>query len=170
MPAGRPEADEVPEVGLEVSGKRGISAPSASAESARRTSVHPLRRQAPFDEVEVLADRYLEDFLAGQLDRLDVAYTRFEILSRQYAVVETLCRWHGSLEGEAKRLRDEVRKRSTSSSPRPTSILEEVVPACFKVKLFKCFLDAAVSEQIARMVAMKAATENADSDDQQPVA
>ena len=31
----------------------------------------------------------------------------------------------------------------------------------FKVKLFKCFLDAAVSEQIARMVAMKAATENA---------
>ena len=33
----------------------------------------------------------------------------------------------------------------------------------FKVKLFKCFLDAAVSEQIGRMVAMKAATENADT-------
>jgi F-type H+-transporting ATPase subunit gamma len=32
----------------------------------------------------------------------------------------------------------------------------------FKVKLFKCFLDAAVSEQVARMVAMKSATENAD--------
>ncbi len=31
----------------------------------------------------------------------------------------------------------------------------------FKVRLFKCFLDAAVSEQIARMVAMKGATENA---------
>jgi F-type H+-transporting ATPase subunit gamma len=41
--------------------------------------------------------------------------------------------------------------------------LDEVVPMSFKVKLFKCFLDAAVSEQIARMVAMKAATENADS-------
>ena len=35
------------------------------------------------------------------------------------------------------------------------------MPTSFKVKLFKCFLDAAVSEQIARMVAMKAATENA---------
>ena len=45
--------------------------------------------------------------------------------------------------------------------PSAESILEEVVPASFKVKLFKCFLDAAVSEQIARMVAMKAATENA---------
>ena len=45
--------------------------------------------------------------------------------------------------------------------PSAESILEEVVPMSFKVKLFKCFLDSAVSEQIARMVAMKSATENA---------
>ena len=45
--------------------------------------------------------------------------------------------------------------------PSAASILEELVPASFKVRLFKCFLDAAVSEQIARMTAMKAATENA---------
>ena len=45
--------------------------------------------------------------------------------------------------------------------PSAADILEEVVPASFRVKLFKCFLDAAVSEQIARMVAMKSATENA---------
>ena len=47
--------------------------------------------------------------------------------------------------------------------PSAESILDEIVPMSFKVRLFKCFLDAAVSEQIARMVAMKAATENADS-------
>ena len=35
------------------------------------------------------------------------------------------------------------------------------MPTSFKIRLFKCFLDAAVSEQIARMVAMKSATENA---------
>ena len=46
--------------------------------------------------------------------------------------------------------------------PSAETILEEVVPMSFKVKLFKCFLDAAVSEQVARMVAMKSATENAD--------
>ena len=45
--------------------------------------------------------------------------------------------------------------------PSASSILEEIVPTSFKIKLFKCFLDAAVSEQIARMVAMKGATENA---------
>jgi F-type H+-transporting ATPase subunit gamma len=42
--------------------------------------------------------------------------------------------------------------------PSAESILEEVVPTSFKIRLFKCFLDAAVSEQIARMVAMKSAT------------
>ena len=45
--------------------------------------------------------------------------------------------------------------------PEAAGILEELVPAAFKARLFKCFLDAAVSEQIARRVAMKAATENA---------
>jgi F-type H+-transporting ATPase subunit gamma len=46
--------------------------------------------------------------------------------------------------------------------PSATSIVEEAVPASFRIRLFKCFLDAAASEHIARMVAMKAATENAD--------
>ena len=45
--------------------------------------------------------------------------------------------------------------------PSAGDILEELLPESFKVRLFKCFLDAAVSEQIARRVAMKAATENA---------
>ena len=45
--------------------------------------------------------------------------------------------------------------------PSAESILEEVVPTSFKAKLFKCFLDAAVSEQVARMIAMKGATESA---------
>jgi len=45
--------------------------------------------------------------------------------------------------------------------PDAQGILEEILPMSFKVRLFKCFLDAAVSEQIARRVAMKAATENA---------
>ena len=46
--------------------------------------------------------------------------------------------------------------------PDAQGILEEIVPASFRNRLFKCFLDAAVSEQIARMVAMRGATQNAD--------
>jgi F-type H+-transporting ATPase subunit gamma len=45
--------------------------------------------------------------------------------------------------------------------PSAGEILQEILPMSFKIRLYKCFLDAAVSEQIARRVAMKAATENA---------
>ena len=38
----------------------------------------------------------------------------------------------------------------------------DVCSSDLKARFFKCFLDAAVGEQIARMVAMKSATENAD--------
>src|SRR5207344_3403245 len=111
-----------------------------------------------FDEVDVLANRYLEAYIQGKLDRLDVAYTRFENISKQTAIVETLLPL-GALDGAGDKA--ENQESQYEFLPSAESILEEVVPTSFKVKLFKCFLDAAVSEQIARMVAMKAATKSA---------
>ncbi len=150
---------EVPEAVLEVSGKRGISAFRFRKLAPAATFTH-FEDKPSFDEVNVLADHYLEEYVTGRLDRLDVAYTRFESLGRQAATVETLLPMTG-LGGAA----EEEANGQTQYEflPSAASILEEVVPTAFKVKLFKCFLDAAVSEQIARMVAMKAATENADA-------
>ncbi len=47
-------------------------------------------------------------------------------------------------------------------SPSPRSLLDEVLPITVRTTLFQCFIDAATSENVARMVAMKAATDNAD--------
>ena len=47
-------------------------------------------------------------------------------------------------------------------SPAPQELLEELLPASVRVRIYQCFTDAAVSEQIARMVAMKAATDAAE--------
>ena len=150
----------IPQLTLEVSGKRGISGFRFREIQPEHTYTH-FEDKPSFGEVEVLANRYLEEYATGQLDRLDVAYTRFEGIARQAATVETLLPL-ASLAGT-----DEEQEPSASQTqyeflPSAQSILEEVVPTSFKVKLFKCFLDAAVSEQVARMVAMKAATENAD--------
>ena len=151
--------DEVPNKQLEVSGKRGISSFKFRGVTPDETFTH-FEDNPAFDEVEVIANRYLDDYVTGRLDRLDVAYMRFENASRQTVAVETLLPL-GSLGGDD----EETAGQSESIYeflPSAESILEEVVPTSFKVKLFKCFLDAAVSEQIARMVAMKSATENAD--------
>jgi F-type H+-transporting ATPase subunit gamma len=170
----------VPHVGIEISGKRGITA-------FRYRGVTPAEKYTRFEdkvtfaEVDELATRYLEAYSAGSLDRLDVAYMQFHSVSRQAAVVETLLPLGslgggeevGSRKSEVGSRKSEVGERATAAEtshgdsqyeflPSAASILEEVVPTSFKIKLFKCFLDSAVSEQIARMVAMKSATENAD--------
>jgi F-type H+-transporting ATPase subunit gamma len=152
--------ETVPEVRLEVAGKRGISAFRFRKMQPDESFTH-FEDKPSFAEVDVLATRYLQDFLAGAIDRLDVVYTKFENASHQQAVVETLLPL-GDLEGAAEE-GSSAAEPQYEFLPSPESILNEVVPTSFKVRLFKCFLDAAVSEQIARMVAMKAATENADS-------
>ena len=151
----------VPDVRLEVSGKRGISA-------FRFRKIEVAERFTQFDdkpqyaEVEALANRYLEWYQSGRLDRLDVIYTKFESLGRQYAVAETLLPL-AHLEGAVNGQNGNGGPVQYEFLPSAASIVDEVVPTSFKVKLFKCFLDAAVSEQIARRVAMKNATENAES-------
>jgi F-type H+-transporting ATPase subunit gamma len=149
----------IPNGHLEVSGKRGIAACRFRKITPAQTFTH-FEDRPTYAQVETLANRYLDGYVSGQLDRLDVVYMRFESASRQSVAVETLLPL-GSLEG-AQAPSDTATQSIYEFIPSPESILQEVVPASFKIKLFKCFLDSAVSEQVARMVAMKSATENAD--------
>jgi len=151
-------SDQIEDCRLEIAGKRGISGFKFRGITPAETFTHFEDRPA-YQEVEVIAERYLDGYITGSLDRLDVAYTKFESASRQRVVVETLLPLE-SIGGEP--AGESTAQAQYEFLPSPESILEEVVPASFKVKLFKCFLDSAVSEQIARMVAMKSATENAD--------
>ncbi|MCP4772958.1 MAG: ATP synthase F1 subunit gamma [Planctomycetaceae bacterium] len=156
-------SSEIGNVSLEVSGKRGISGfnfrDMAVAESFTNFDDQPL-----YAEVEMIANRYLRAYAEGTLDRLDVTYTKFISVAKQEIVNETLLPL-GKIEG-AEVVDDDSEASGKTSLyefvPSAESILEEVVPTSFKIKLFKCFLDAAVSEQVARMVAMKSATENAN--------
>jgi F-type H+-transporting ATPase subunit gamma len=153
----------VPNCRIEIVGKRGIAALKFRGIEAAASFTH-FEDRPTFDEVDVLTSRYLDDYAMGRLDRLDVAYTKFVSIARQYATVETLLPLTAIGGAEAAGTSTEPmtgRRAVYEFLPSPESILEEVVPASFKVKLFKCFLDSAVSEQIARMVAMKSATENA---------
>lgn len=150
------EADDTQ---FEISGKRGINAMKFRQVKIDESYTH-FEDQPAFEAVAIIADRLMEEFTTGKIDRLDVVYTRFISSSKQIAAVETL------LPLSAPQGDDLAQNKSATSNdyeflPSAESILEEVVPASFRVKLFKCFLDAAVSEQIARMIAMKSATENA---------
>jgi F-type H+-transporting ATPase subunit gamma len=143
---------------LEVSGKRGINFLKFQGRPADRTYTN-FEEKPTFREVEELADRFIEAFTTKKIDRLQIAYTRFESASRQVATLETLLPI-GTLQTQA--AATDQQPIEYEFLPSSADILAEIVPAAFKARLFKCFLDAAVSEQIFRRVAMKAATENAD--------
>ena len=148
---------------FEISGKRGISAMKFRNVTVDQSYTN-FEDQPRFEEVAAIADHFMEQFISGAIDRLDVTYTRFISSAKQVAVIETLLPFSKpGTDEQANEGKEENAKEKPDYEFLPTaeSILEEVVPASFRVKLFKCFLDAAVSEQIARMVAMKSATENA---------
>lgn len=148
---------------LELSGKRAIQFFRFQGVPAENTYTH-FEDKPRFDEVEPLADRYIADYIAGRLDQVQVVYMKFLNVARQQPVVETLLPLSTVVTSETKK---SAPARTAASPveyeflPGAQNILEEILPVSFKVRLFKCFLDAAVSEQIARRVAMKAATENA---------
>ena len=153
----------VENVQLEVSGKRGISG-FHFRDIPIDTSFTNFDDEPQYADVVAIADRYLREYTAGNLDRLDVTYTRFHSVAKQEIVNETLLPL-GKIEGADTPVDPDVAAGGVSLYefvPSAESILEEVVPTSFRIKLFKCFLDAAVSEQVARMVAMKSATENAN--------
>jgi F-type H+-transporting ATPase subunit gamma len=161
VPRIRELKESIGNVTVDVSGKRGINGLKfRGIETAGNYT--QFEDQPAYDEVDKIASGFLEQYITGQFDRLDVIYTRFISTSRQEATIETLLPFGSLDEGDESTTTDGSNNTSQYEFlPTADSILEEVVPTSFKAKLFKCFLDAAVSEQVARMIAMKGATESA---------
>lgn len=108
-----------------------------------------------FEQVESIANALMERFVRGEIASVHVAYMRFLSAGQQRPVVVQILP-----------LKPEAEAGKTTAveyefSPEPRQILDELLPAVVRVRLFQAFNDAAVSEQVARMVAMKAATDAA---------
>jgi F-type H+-transporting ATPase subunit gamma len=121
-----------------------------------------------YDQVDALAERYMKDFSAGKYDAVQVVYMSFLSMARQAPRVLTLLplrppevpadRTAGVKGSGADKARPVVQY---DFSPGPVELLAELLPATVKTQLFQAFNEAAVGEQIARMVAMKSATDSA---------
>lgn len=141
---------------LEVSGKRGLN--FMRFQKAVVDQAYTQFEDKPrFEEVDEIATRYIRLYIEKKIDWVDVAYVKFLSASRQTAVVDTLL----PLTKPQAQEKQGGPAIEYEYLPSARDILEEILPAAFKARLFKCFLDAAVSEQIFRRVAMKGATENA---------
>jgi F-type H+-transporting ATPase subunit gamma len=144
---------------VEVAGKKGIGffrfvGVDVSAKYA------DFNDKSTYEDIEVLGGDYINRYLAGEFDEVHVAYTRFVSNSKQTPeLVKILPMAKPEAEGEST---DATGPNAVYQfSPPPAELLDHLLPLAIKTQLFQFFNDANVSEQISRMVAMKAATDNA---------
>ncbi len=101
--------------------------------------------------VKVMLDGYIED----RFDRLILAYTRFINTMKQEPVMEQLL----PLSGE--RLGSPAGTWDYLYEPEAKTVLEQVLTRYVETIIFQAVAENMASEQSARMVAMKAASDNA---------
>ena len=166
-------------IDLYVVGKKGFS----YFNFLKRPIAQRLDSQDPprFAEIERLAQNFMDQFTGGKIDSVHVVYMNFLSAGVQKPDVMTLLPLAGveqaaEKEGQGKAEALDARRSGTDVraeshvrgetiydfSPSPAVLLDELLPLTVKTALFQAFLDATTSEHVARMVAMKSATDNAD--------
>ena len=143
-----------------------------------------------FADSDRVAEQFIRSFVAGEIDSVHVAYMNFISTGVQKPDVMTLLPLAGVAEA-ADQIAQQVAEKEAQIaagaldakrtgtdatftphvydtetvydfSPAPKELLDELLPLTIKTAFFQTYLDAATSEHVARMVAMKSATDAAD--------
>jgi F-type H+-transporting ATPase subunit gamma len=115
-----------------------------------------LPDQPAMTDITPIAHLIIEDFLNGTFDQVCMIYAEFvntmiqRPVTRQLLPIEPV-----TLEG--------VGAIAYTVEPDPETILGEVLEGFTVLQIYQAILDAQASEHSARMVAMRAATENAEA-------
>ena len=104
----------------------------------------------------------LDAFVEGKVDKVQLCYTRFINTMKQEAVIEQL------LPLSASRLEQTAAEKAQYGwdyiyEPDAATVIDELLTRYIEALVFQAVAENMASEQSARMVAMKAATENAGS-------
>ncbi len=119
-------------------------------------------------DISPIARLAINDFLAGHVDEVFIAYTDFINLLTQRPVVQRLLPLV-PYQTDDTAIADLVKGAPQVSGghtiyefePDPVAILEEIVPRFTVLQLFQAMLESRASEESSRMVAMRNASDNA---------
>lgn len=140
---------------IEVVGKKGANYLRFLRMPLAKTTTDVEDRIA-FARVAEMAERYMRLYERNEVRRVDVVYMQFHSVGVQRATVAQLLPIEPPATTDADAHRTPVQ---FEYSPPPAELLARLIPESVKIRLFQYFNDAIVSEQVSRMVAMKAATD-----------
>lgn len=126
-----------------------------------------------YDAVRPIARFVVEKFLAGEIDRVRVAFTNFVTTLTQTPQLETLLpinpvhlgrekAYEGmGTEGAGTAATEAALNAGYSFEPTPSGVFDVILPQYVGYQIYQMILEARASEHSSRMVAMKSATDNA---------
>jgi F-type H+-transporting ATPase subunit gamma len=126
-----------------------------------------LKEAFTFLESRQASKFVMEKFLAGDVDKVSVAYTDFISTINQKPTISVILPVQNfelsDLEGEKGTKKVEAAANTTEYlfEPGPGAVLEGLVPHYVHFAVYQMVLESRASEHSARMVAMKNATDNA---------
>jgi len=107
-----------------------------------------------FDNVAKVAEGIMEQFVAGDYDKVVLIYNQFKNAATQIIMAENFLPVQAD-ENEGSVSGDYI------FEPTKQEIVEQLIPKSLKTQLFKAVLDSHAAEHGARMTAMHKATDNA---------
>jgi len=138
---------------LYVIGKKGISYFRFAKEPIKQSFIN-IDDNSGYKEAEFFANLFMEEFSNKRIDGLEVISTVYHSSADQRSEITRV------LPIEPPSDAQEV-SESIIYEPSPESILNSLLPLVIKTVLYKIILEAVCSEQIARRIAMKSATDAA---------
>ena len=123
-----------------------------------------------FSEVRPIGEFLIKEYLAGTIDTIEIVLSQFKNTIVQVPTISTLVplvnleermQAQFAVQGKKEAFKLLEDDREMAFAPDAKTILEGLPALFFKQSLHQAILEAKASEQSARMVAMKAATDNA---------
>lgn len=116
-----------------------------------------LLNDLSFEKASLIAEKVMERFAKGELDKVELIYNHFKNAAVQYVTEEVFLPVETGVKdsGKASAFVDYIYE------PDKEEIVRELIPKSLKIQFYKAVLDSFVAENGARMTAMHKATDNA---------
>ncbi len=112
-----------------------------------------------YERITEVADELVDLYTKEKADEIYLVYTSYFSAAQQKAIVEKILPFE--IEKEEDVEVEEDYRSIYIFEPDKKKVLEEILPTSIRVKVFNTVLEATLSEQIARKIAMKQASDSA---------
>ncbi len=131
------------------------------------TKIYTDLDEMPADpQIRTIAEEFIGQYMSGGLDYLGIVYMRFYSASSRHTQTLTIMPLLELVDDLTTRAQViwpwELTFEDFDMSPSPDEIVESAARMLMHYSIQSCFMDAALSEHLARMIAMRNATENAE--------